>query len=251
MSCFVIGNWKMNLLQVSAQDLVKGLVDRGAVSDDRVSVVVCPPYTLLACMHDLTAQGIMLGGQNCHHASKGAFTGEISAEMLSDLGCRYVILGHSERRRDYNESDADVGHKAKHAREAGLVPVICLGETLSERQGGATFDVIERQLRGLIDAAGIDVVASSVIAYEPVWAIGTGLAATSQQAQEVHARIREVLVGRGFTSHVPLLYGGSVTADNASELFACPDIDGALVGGASLKAEEFAKIVDHARRQPA
>jgi triosephosphate isomerase len=158
-----------------------------------------------------------------------------------------VILGHSERRRDQHEDDALIGRKALHAHHVGLRPIVCVGETLDQRQDGSTFDVVKHQLDGIIASASSDVVASSLIAYEPVWAIGTGLAATAEQAQEVHAFIRSHLHASGISSQVPLLYGGSVTSGNAAELFACVDIDGALVGGASLKADEFAQIIHHAR----
>jgi triosephosphate isomerase len=168
--------------------------------------------------------------------------------MLRDLGCEFVIVGHSERRRDHNEDDPLIGMKAQHAYRAGLRPIVCIGETLSQRQEGSTFAVLERQLEGIISAANPDVVASSIIAYEPVWAIGTGLAATAEQAQEVHAYIRAHLHGCGITTGVPLLYGGSVTANNAAELFTCRDIDGALVGGASLIADQFTSIVNAAKK---
>ena len=247
MKYYVIGNWKMNLLRAAALELVDGLVEQGAASNEHCTVVICPPSTLLSVINDHGHDGILLGGQNCHDVDKGAYTGEVSAEMLCDVGCTHVILGHSERRRDQHEDDALIGRKALHAHRAGLTPIICVGETLAQRQDRSTFAVVQHQLDGIISIATPEVVASSLIAYEPVWAIGTGLAASAEQAQEVHAFIRAHLVSCGITTHVPLLYGGSVTASNASELFACSDINGALVGGASLKAQEFAHIVHHAR----
>lgn len=247
MKNYVIGNWKMNLTRTAAIDLVDGLVRLDAVSDALVDVVICPPFTLLSVINDRGLKGISLGGQNCHHIDKGAYTGETSAEMLCDVGCTYVIVGHSERRRDQHEDDALIGRKAMHAHHVGLRPIICVGETLSQRQDGSTFDVVQRQIDGIVAAASTNVIASSMIAYEPVWAIGTGLAATAEQAQDVHAFLRRHLHAIGISSHVPLLYGGSVTSSNAAELFACRDIDGALVGGASLKANEFAQIIHQAR----
>lgn len=243
----IVGNWKMNLLQAEALTLVRELERAGAVSGDGVEVVICPPYTALSALGGRGLAAIALGAQNCHAQQSGAFTGEISAEMLVDAGCTYVILGHSERRRDQHESDAEIGRKARHASEAGLRPIICVGELLEQRQDGKTQDVISRQIDGIVESAGADVVSTSVIAYEPVWAIGTGLAATAEQAQEVHLAIRGHLHTLGVAGTVPLLYGGSVTGANAAGLFACADIDGALVGGASLKAQDFAVIVQHAR----
>lgn len=243
----VVGNWKMNLLRGEALELLIALERLDAVSNEHVDVVICPPYTALSSLADRGLHGIKLGAQNCHVSEKGAYTGEVSAEMLLDVGCSYVILGHSERRRDQKETDEEIGRKASHALHAGLRPIICVGEKLEERQRGKTHDVISRQIDGVIETAGADVVSQSVIAYEPVWAIGTGLAATAEQAQDVHASIRARLAHHAVLGSVPILYGGSVTATNASGLFSCQDIDGALVGGASLKAQEFAHIVNEAR----
>lgn len=243
----IAGNWKMNLLRGQAITLVNELRGNGAVSAPGVDVVICPPFTALSALNEHDLSGFQLGAQNCHVHEKGAYTGEISAEMLRDVGCSYVILGHSERRRDQHETDAEIGRKARHALSVGLRPIICVGEQLEERQSGTTHEVISLQLDGIIETAGTDIVAHSVIAYEPVWAIGTGLAATADQAQEVHARIRAHLANRGVMPGIPLLYGGSVTGSNAAELFKCADVDGALVGGASLKAEQFAQIIRHAR----
>ncbi len=247
-STLVVGNWKMNLLRGEAIELVAALERLDAVSDDHVDVVICPPFTALSSLTDRGFQGIRLGAQNCHVSQKGAFTGEVSAEMLLDVGCTYVILGHSERRRDHHETDAEVGRKAHHAVHVGLRPIICVGEQFEERQSGQTQEVIDRQIDGIVETAGAAVVSQAVIAYEPVWAIGTGLAATAEQAQQVHASIRARLEQHAVFGDVPLLYGGSVTATNAAGLFSCEDIDGALVGGASLKAQEFAQIVHEARQ---
>lgn len=244
----VVGNWKMNLLQADALELVESLELHEAVSDDKVDVVVCPPYTVLPALARRGLRGIWLGAQNCHGQQKGAFTGEISAGMLIDVGCTWVVLGHSERRRDQHETDAEIGRKVLTAQQSGLRPIVCVGEQLADRQAGHTTLIIQRQLDGIIEHAGAPALSAAVIAYEPVWAIGTGLAATTEQAQEVHAMIRGHLARHGVARDIPLLYGGSVTESNAAELFECPDIDGALVGGASLKPAEFAGIVRHARQ---
>jgi len=243
MKKFIVGNWKMNLTQAAARELIHALHANGVRSTEQVAVVICPPFTVLQALREHTGELIALGAQNCHAAEKGAYTGEISAQMLTDVGCTYVIVGHSERRRDQHESDHQIGRKAHRALTSGLRPIICVGESLEERQQGITRTVITSQLNGIIDAASEEVVASSIIAYEPVWAIGTGLAASTDQAQEVHHDIRLHLESRGMPSPVPILYGGSVTSVHASMLFDCPDVDGALVGGASLNAVEFAAIV--------
>ncbi len=247
MKMTVVGNWKMNLAQNSARELVRSLAQAGVKSDNAVDVIVCPPYTLLGTVADLQIEGIAIGAQNCHHAAKGAFTGEISAEMLVEIGCRYVILGHSERRRDQHEDNELIGRKAHHALQSGLRPIICIGETLEQRKNGETFSVIKDQLDKIITSATAECVSSCIVAYEPIWAIGTGLAASAEQAEEVHVCIREHLKACAVADLVPLLYGGSVTADNAAALFACRNIDGALVGGASLKVDEFSSIVQAAR----
>lgn len=247
-SILVVGNWKMNLLRGEALELVTELQRLDAVATEHIDVVICPPYTALSALADRGLHGIKLGAQNCHVNERGAFTGEVSAEMLCDVGCTYVIIGHCERRRDYHETDAEIGRKAHHALQAGLRPIICVGEQREERQSGKTHEVLYRQIDDIVEAAGTDVVSKSVIAYEPVWAIGTGLAATAEQAQDVHASIRARLMQHAVSGTVPILYGGSVTSANAAELFGCQDVDGALVGGASLKAQEFAQIVHEARR---
>jgi triosephosphate isomerase len=247
MKMIVVGNWKMNLAQSSAREFVGSLAQAGAVSDGAVDVIVCPPFTIIGSLSDLRKEGISIGAQNCHHVAKGAYTGEISAEMLIDVGCSYVILGHSERRRDQHEDNELIGRKAHHALQSGLRPIICIGETLEQRQNGETFSVIKDQLDKIITSATAECVSSCIIAYEPIWAIGTGLAASAEQAEEVHVYIREHLKACAVADLVPLLYGGSVTADNAAALFACRNIDGALVGGASLKVDEFSSIVQAAR----
>lgn len=248
----IAGNWKMNTTPDEAITLVESIVALASVSQapSTVDIVICPPY--LSLQSSLGAAGrsrIKIGAQNCHHVEKGAYTGEVSAAVLAGLGLTHVIVGHSERRRDQFESNELIGRKAASAVASGLKPIICVGETLDEREDDITADVISTQLRLITGAAGEDVMRSSIIAYEPVWAIGTGRAATPQQAQDVHGLIRRELAVIGATN-VSIIYGGSVTEENATSLFACADIDGALIGGASLKAESFGAII-HAASEAA
>lgn len=241
---FIAGNWKMNLLRDSSVALVHGLLD--AVADGKVDVAVCPPSVYL---HDvgaaLSGSKIALGAQNMSDQAEGAFTGEVSAAMLSDLGCKYVILGHSERRQLFGETDASVNLKLVAALAGNLIPIVCVGETLDEREGGTTADVIATQVRGSLAGLTAQQAEKLVIAYEPVWAIGTGKTASPEQAEEVHAQIRSLLTELfgEVAETIRIQYGGSVKPDNAAELLGKPNIDGALVGGASLKADSFAAIV--------
>ncbi len=246
---FIAGNWKMNLLRDSSVALVHALVDQLSVGD-AVDVAVCPPAVYL---HDVGAalrgSSIALGGQNMHHEPEGAYTGETSAAMLLDLGCRYVILGHSERRQYFGETDASVNWKTRAALASQLTPIVCVGETLEQRESGATNQIIAEQIRGSLAELSAEQAGGLVIAYEPVWAIGTGKTATPQQAEEVHAHIRSLLselFGADTAGTIRIQYGGSVKADNAAELLSQTNIDGALVGGASLKADSFAAIVQAA-----
>jgi triosephosphate isomerase len=233
------GNWKMNGLRTDglalARDLARRVRDRALAAE----VLVCPPATLLMAVADaLQGSPVALGAQDCHATEKGAHTGDISAAMLRDAGCTHVILGHSERRADHHENDALVRAKVAAAREAGLIPIVCVGETLAQRDGGEALDIVARQLQGsLPDGLDADTV---VIAYEPVWAIGTGRTPSVAEVAAVHMHIRASLAGRvGRSAAVRLLYGGSVKPANAAELMAAPDVDGALVGGASLVAADF------------
>lgn len=252
----VAANWKMHGQRAEVGALVQALVGglaTGHPLTDRVDVLVCPSFVHLTQVGAaLTGTDMLLGAQNLHQESQGAFTGEVSAPMLQDVGCRYVLVGHSERRMLYGESDALVAAKFVAAQTAGLVPVLCVGESASQREDGHTAEVVRRQLRAVISQAGAEAFArdiSAVIAYEPVWAIGTGQTATPEQAQEVHALIRAELAGRGCAADaVRIVYGGSVKAANAAELFEQSDIDGALVGGASLIAAEFLAICRAAAR---
>lgn len=226
-----------------ARDVANGL--RGTA--DSVDVAVFPPFPAIAAVSEtLRETRVAFGGQNCAAPREGAFTGETSADMLVDLGCRFVILGHSERRHLFGESDDTVREKLRTALGAGLVPIVCVGETLAERDGGRTEEVVDRQVRKAFDALPGAEIARTVIAYEPVWAIGTGRNATPAQAEAVHRRIRVALgtlAGEDVAVATRVLYGGSVKPDNARELFAQPNVDGGLVGGASLSAKDFLEIV--------
>ncbi len=236
----VVGNWKMNASLEDTAALVSGLTS-GWTGVHQAEVAVCPPYVYLAKVAELLEESnIAFGAQDVSEHESGAYTGQISADMLLDLGCKYAIVGHSERREYQGESSELVAAKFEAAIKKGLVPILCVGETLEEREQERTFDVVGQQLRAVIDRVGLEGVAKGVIAYEPVWAIGTGRSATPEMAQEVHAYIREVMGPEG--EHTAILYGGSVKPDSAAALFAQQDIDGALVGGASLKAEDFLAI---------
>lgn len=246
----IAGNWKMYHGGASGVLLAREIAtgSRDVVSKARVSVVVAPPFTALAAVaqqiEEVAAGRVEVAAQNLHAKPEGAFTGEVSAPMLLESGCKWVIIGHSERRQLFGETDAGVREKVVAALDAGLRPIVCVGETLAEREAGETLDVVFRQ----VDAFSAEIAKKpgiSVIAYEPVWAIGTGKVAGPDQAEEAHAAIRGRLSERGaaLAERTPVLYGGSVKPDNAAKLLACPNVDGALVGGASLEAESFLKIV--------
>jgi triosephosphate isomerase len=240
----VAGNWKMHGSRADNASLIAALLDL-LPSGKNAEILVCPPFPyLLEASRLLKDSGVQLGAQSVCAEAQGAFTGEVSAAMLKDVGCRYVLVGHSERRQLYGESDELVARKFVAAQSQGLVPVLCVGETLEEREGGHTLQVVSRQLEAVLSVTGVRSLGRAVIAYEPVWAIGTGRTASGEQAQDVHAMIRAKVAGLDATigGSVRILYGGSVKASNAQELFAMPDIDGGLVGGASLKADEFARI---------
>lgn len=240
----IAGNWKMNGLLRDGPALAKAVAQGVAALGPRApDVVLCPPATILAAVAAVLGLGpVALGGQDCHDEASGAHTGDIAAPMLAEIGCKYVIVGHSERRQEHNEGDARVRAKAKAAHGAGLIAIVCIGETLAERESGRTFEVVRNQLAGSLPLdAGVS---NTVVAYEPVWAIGTGRNATAAQVGEVHALIRGELTRRASDAgNVRILYGGSVKAGNARELLAVDHVDGALVGGASLEAEEFLAIV--------
>lgn len=241
----VAGNWKMNGDSESTTSLINGIAD-GRDDVTAAEVLVCPPYILIPRAADALngRADIVLGAQDLDINQNGAFTGQISAAMLVDAGCEYVIVGHSERRAIYGESDQDVANKFKVAQDGGLIPVLCVGETLEERESGNTESVVARQIQAVIDLVGIDNFDNAVIAYEPVWAIGTGKTATPEMAQEVHKFIRDMLstLNTGVADNLRLLYGGSMNAGNAESLIGMADIDGGLIGGASLQAESFLAI---------
>lgn len=244
----VAGNWKMNASRADAQILIKQLVE--GFSEIDCEMLVCPPAVYIPMVCDwLVGSGIEVGGQNCSQRVSGAYTGEVAADMLRDVGCRYVILGHSERRALYGETDQVVVEKFAAAQKSGLVPILCVGETLEERQSGNALSVISRQIGVVIDQLGNHAFRKAVIAYEPVWAIGTGETATPDQAEEIHAAIRKQVAATDIESaeSIRILYGGSVNAASAETLFLMPNIDGGLVGGASLKANEFLTICQAAK----
>ncbi|MBX2822652.1 MAG: triose-phosphate isomerase [Rhodothermaceae bacterium] len=247
----VAGNWKMNTDIKAAVELASAVVE--AVGDSgKVGVAVCPPYISLSSVNDVLSGSkskIKLGAQTMHHQEKGAFTGEVSASMLVSVGCSYVILGHSERRQYFGETDQGVNNKIFMALSCGLTPIVCVGETLSEREGGNEQSVVESQVQEALQDVEIEKASQLVVAYEPVWAIGTGLTATPEQAQEMHAFIRTLLVEQydNIGNKIHILYGGSMKPANALELMQNKDVDGGLIGGASLKAPDFAAIVEAAK----
>jgi triosephosphate isomerase len=250
----VVGNWKMHGGPARGRALAQEVRD-GLRRPRGVQVAVCPPFTALAAVSQVLAGSpIAWGAQNCHWEDEGAFTGEVSPTMLVELGCRYVILGHSERRQTFRESDEEINRKVAAALRHGLTPILCVGETAEERRQGLTFTVVEGQLRGAWAGRSAAEIGHCALAYEPVWAIGTGLTATPAQAAEVHGYLRGLvaeLASKDVASVLPVLYGGSVKPDNVAALGQEPDIDGALVGGASLEAASFIAIVKKAARSGA
>jgi len=241
----IAGNWKMNGLRADGFDRIERLLAAAAEKPPTAEVLVCPPATLLSALVERTRGGpIMIGAQDCHMRQSGAFTGDISAAMLADLGCSHVIVGHSERRRDHGETDRIVAEKAAAAHEAGLTAVVCVGESKAERDAGRAVEVVTGQVRASLPPGAT--ASNSVIAYEPVWAIGTGDTATPQDVAEMHKAIRSLLaaVAPDQSAAFRILYGGSVNVGNARDLLAIEDVDGALVGGASLKSEDFWTIVE-------
>ncbi|MBW7903695.1 MAG: triose-phosphate isomerase [Rhodocyclaceae bacterium] len=246
----VVGNWKMHGCGADNRRLLQALV-AGLPTVGDASVAVCVPFPYLAQAQSLlAATPLAWGAQNLSEHAQGAYTGEVSAAMLADFGCRYAIVGHSERRALYGEADAQVAAKFAAAKAAGITPILCVGETLAQRESDETVAVVSAQLDAVLDAVGVAAFADAVVAYEPVWAIGTGRTATPAQAQAVHAAIRARVAGRDadVARGLQILYGGSVKAQSAGEIFAQADIDGGLVGGASLVAEEFLAICQAANR---
>lgn len=241
---YLIGNWKMHGSKTSVAELLNNIKDSEKKDQSNVNMIVCPPYVFLEQTQEfLKNTQLQWGGQNMAAEQEGPYTGEISALMLLDFGCRYVLLGHSERRHLYGETDAQIAKKIDLAIKTGLAPILCVGETLAERQAKLTNTVLRTQLEKVLDY-GSDRLKTAIIAYEPVWAIGTGISAQPEQAQEVHQFLREQIkfLGSDLAQELPILYGGSVKASNAEALFRMPDIDGGLIGGASLDAVEFLRI---------
>ena len=239
----VAGNWKMNASKEFVDVLVEGILS--GLSGVEAQVIVCAPFPYLSQVESLIGgSSLMLGAQNLSANPKGAFTGEVSAEMIKDFGAEHVIVGHSERRSLYGETNDVVAEKTKAAIDASLKPILCVGESLDEREAGKTEAVVAEQLNAVIGLIGIDAFDSVVIAYEPVWAIGTGLTATPEQAQLIHLFIRNLLANSNdkIAQKTQIVYGGSMNAGNAADLISCPDIDGGLIGGAALKADDFLQI---------
>lgn len=247
----IAGNWKMNNDIPASKQLIKEILEQSNFDNDSVEMLVCPPFTSLLTVGEMIADvNISLGAQNCHWESKGAFTGEISCDMLKSIGCKYTIIGHSERRTLFHENDIDINKKLHSLMKSDILPIVCIGETLQEREAGQTFDVLKKQIDGSLNEVSNDSIQKIVIAYEPVWAIGTGVAATVEQVEEAHDRIREMIV-EIFGSNAEntlLLYGGSVNESNSQELLGLKNVNGALVGGASLKADAFISIFNNAQK---
>ncbi len=249
----IAGNWKMHTMPSDAVALCEAIVHHSSTASalsQGHAVVLAPPLTSLAgVVASCMGTGVEVAAQDCHAASSGAYTGDVSAAMVAALGATCVIVGHSERRRYHGETDVMIGEKAAAAARCGLVPIICVGELLQDRQSGNTNTILQAQIEGILHGLGQQPLTRAYLAYEPVWAIGTGVAATPNQAEETHHFLRTILDdGQGALRGVPILYGGSVTDKNAEELFSCQSIDGALVGGASLVAETFVSIIQAAIR---
>lgn len=239
----VVGNWKMNGTRSSAESLAKGII--AGLDSDVADIAICVPYVFLPDIGQVVKNTrLALGAQNVADKPSGAYTGEVSAAMLKEFGCQYVLVGHSERRTYYGDTDQSVAARFCQAQEQGIIPILCIGETLEQREQDQTFEVINSQLDAIVSLAGIAAFNNAVIAYEPVWAIGTGRTATDEQAQEVHKFIRQYLFAKdkAVAEKMQILYGGSAKPENAKGLFSMPDIDGGLIGGASLDAESFLKI---------
>lgn len=241
----VAGNWKMNTMPAEGVELAKAVAAKRHEAGSNVELIVCPPFTHLSEVVKVTrGTGVAVGAQNCAAEEKGAYTGEVSAAMLASLGVEYVILGHSERREYYGETSETLNRKMAMAYANKLVPIYCVGEKLAEREAGKHFDVVGTQLREVVFNLTPEQFANLIVAYEPVWAIGTGKTATSEQAEEIHAFIRKTLAEKfgAAAENTPILYGGSCKPSNAPELFAKPDVDGGLIGGAALEADSFLGI---------
>ena len=242
---FVAGNWKMHGTKQQVYELVTCITEKISACKSNIDIVLCPPVIYIPYVNSLiNSHNLQIGAQNVCYAAQGAFTGEISVAMLQDFSCKYVIIGHSERRKLFAETDDQLAKKFKLAYDCGLTPILCLGETKQEWENSLTFEVVARQLNYVVGAVGIECFSQAIIAYEPVWAIGTGMTATPEHAEQVHAHLREIISKQDSTlaKQIKIIYGGSVKVENATSLFSCANIDGGLIGGASLKAEEFSEI---------
>ena len=240
---FLVANWKMNGDKTSNEQLINFINDR-VDKNTNIEVVICPPFTYLSQILQLKAPNIKVGAQNISDSKNGAFTGEISGSMLRDLKVDYVIIGHSERRQMYNEFNSVISKKFELAHQNMVTPILCVGESISERKSGQTFAIVQAQIKSIIESTRIELFAKSIIAYEPIWAIGTGETASPQEAEEMHSNIRKILedYDSDIASSIPILYGGSVNGTNSKDLFTMNNINGGLVGGASLNGEEFVEI---------
>jgi len=241
----VAGNWKMNTTVAEGVELAKAVAAKAAEVPSDVQLIIAPPFTHLYAVNEIIKDSaVSLSAQNCADHEKGAYTGEVAVNMLADTGCTHVILGHSERREYYGETDEKLVDKINLALAQGLSPIFCIGEKLDEREEGRHFEVVTAQVKNVLYTLTPEQMANVIVAYEPVWAIGTGKTATAEQAQEIHAEIRKVLAEKfgALAEEISILYGGSCKPSNAKELFACPDIDGGLIGGAALKADDFIGI---------
>ncbi|MGM9764337.1 MAG: triose-phosphate isomerase [Candidatus Cryptobacteroides sp.] len=241
----VAGNWKMNTTVAEGVELAKAVVAKSAEVPAETGLIIAPPFTHLYAVNEVVkGTKVGLSAQNCADHEKGAYTGEVAVNMITGVGCQYTILGHSERREYYGETDEKLCTKIKLALEAGLSPIFCIGEKLEEREAGKHFEVVTAQVKNVLYTLTAEEMAKTIVAYEPVWAIGTGKTATAEQAQEIHACIRSVIAEKfgELANEITILYGGSCKPSNAKELFACPDIDGGLIGGAALKADDFIAI---------
>lgn len=244
----VAGNWKMNLNVVEANHLATAICSHLTEKQQQIEVILIPSFPFITEIRKIIAEqnGIFVGAQNCHTNNKGAYTGEVSASMLASVGCKYILVGHSERRLYFKETDEELTLKIKEALKENIKPIFCIGETLEERNSNNHFGIVSQQLTQVLATISQHDFKNIIIAYEPVWAIGTGLTATTEQAQEMHAHIREI-ISKIYTTEIAnntsILYGGSCNAQNAQSLFACPDVDGGLIGGASLKATDFFEII--------
>ena len=246
---FIVANWKMNGSKNSNEQLIN-YINENIYENPNLEVIICPPFTYLTQITELKTKSIKMGAQNISESQNGAFTGEISGSILQDMNMDYVIIGHSERRQMYNDTNAVIAQKFELAHQNNLIPILCVGESLNERKTGETLSVVESQIKLVIESTRIELFTKSIIAYEPVWAIGTGETASPEQAEEVHSNIRSIIeeYDSNIATSIPILYGGSVNGANCKDLFKMNNINGGLIGGASLNEEEFVEIYQKAER---